>query len=63
MKILFIQLLLPLATYFIGVVIGRTSALKEAQTRYLQPAETTYYFDQEDLQHVGYIPAECGRDK
>lgn len=63
MRIIFIQLILPIATYFIGVVMGRTSAFKEAQTRYLQSEETEPGFDPEDLQHVGYSPAECGRDK
>ena len=61
MKIIFIQLILPLATYFIGVLIGRRSAFKSFEN-YQEPVIEDIV-DPEEIQHVGYTLDQMGFDK
>lgn len=67
MKIILIQVLLPLATYFIGVIIGVKMGMRYMQKDYEEYIDKLFYLedlaDPEDLQHVGYSEAECGYDK
>ncbi len=76
MKIILIQVLLPLATYAIGILIGIRIGMKYAFKRVMmiiqQVAESddnldfsqlAELVDPEDLQHVGYSESECGYDK
>ena len=54
MRILFMQLLLPIACYFIGVAVGkRIGAVKITQTN----------IGDDSIQHVGYTPEQMGYDK
>lgn len=77
MKIILIQVLLPLTTYAIGILIGIRIGMKYAYRRVMmiiqKEAESDKdswdyealcdLVDPEDLQHVGYSEAECGYDK
>lgn len=61
MKIILIQVLLPIVTYFIGVMIGRRSVFEKLY--WLEEDGQIELVDPEDLQHVGYSQSECGYDK
>ena len=61
MKVILIQVLLPLVTYFIGVIIGRRSVFLKIYQ--LEADDELELVEPEDLQHVGYSEAECGYDK
>ena len=61
MKVILIQVLLPLATYFIGVFIGRRSVLKYIYV--LEDDDQAELTEQDEIQHVGYTPEQCGYDK
>lgn len=57
MRVFFIQLILPLATYVIGVFIGRWSILKQLIKKEQKD------FDEELISHVGYTYEQMGLDK
>ena len=71
MKIVLIQVLLPLATYFIGVLIG----MRVMYRRFIDKNGTLWIpeeylqgnyndlVDPEEIQHVGYTAEQCGYDK
>ena len=71
MKVVIIQVLLPLATYFIGVMIG----MRIMYRRFIDKDGTLWIpeeyltespddlVDDEEIQHVGYTAEQCGYDK
>lgn len=62
MKIILIQVLLPLATYFIGVFIGmRYRARFGTYEEFVRFKDELV--DDEEIQHVGYTAEQCGYDK
>ena len=77
MKIILIQVLLPLATYAIGVLIGIRTGTKHAYKHIMMIIQNAMesdedpwnyktlceLVDQEEIQHVGYTPEQCGYDK
>ena len=66
MTILLWHILLPVATYFIGVVIG----MKIEQKRCLDDFDelvkqriVKHRIEDDSIQHVGYTPEQMGYDK
>ena len=55
MRIFFMQLLLPIATYFIGVIVGVLIILKKDRK--------SKRIEDDCIQHVGYTMEQCGYDK
>ena len=67
MKIILIQVLLPLATYFIGVLIGMRYMKKDYdafidELLFREDIQDDLT-DQEEIQHVGYTAEQLGYDK
>ena len=56
MRILFMQLFLPIVTYFIGVLIGALIILRKEK----KPNSS---YEDDSIQHVGYTPEQMGYDK
>ena len=59
MKIYFIIIATGIACYFVGILIGR----KTAKCKCDQCREVFIDVDQDEIQHVGYTPEQCGYDK
>lgn len=56
MRILFIQLLLPIVCYFIGVAVGR-------RTQSAKVSQNAVGDDVVQISHVGYTREQMGYDK
>ena len=56
MRILFIQLLLPIVCYFIGVAVGR-------RTKSANVSQNAIGDDVVQISHVGYTSEQMGYDK
>ena len=54
MTILFWHIVLPIATYFIGIIIGALIILKKDKRKTAED---------DSIQHVGYTPEQMGYDK
>lgn len=64
MRTLFIQLLLPIATYFIGVFVGVFVGKKIVEKNTVVVVENTgVEEDVVQIAHVGYTPEQMGYDK